>query len=82
MDKLLAVIKREFLERVRTRWFLVATLLGPGLFAVITLLPAWLAVSGRGSTTIANEPKWKARASAGMRSSAVSGTTRSAPPSP
>ena len=31
--KLAAVVRREFLERVRTRWFLVSTLLGPVFFA-------------------------------------------------
>src|SRR5438067_124951 len=54
MDKLLAVIKREFLERVRTRWFLVATLLGPVFFGAITVLPAWMAIREHGSNDAAN----------------------------
>src|SRR5438067_5130448 len=54
MDKLLAVIKREFLERVRTRWFLVATLLGPVFFGAITVLPAWMAIRERGSNAAAD----------------------------
>jgi ABC-2 type transport system permease protein len=54
MDKLLAVIKREFLERVRTRWFLIATLLGPVFFGAITVLPAWMAIRERGSNDAAN----------------------------
>ena len=49
--KLAAVVKREFLERVRTRWFLVSTLLGPVFFAAITILPAWLALRERGVLT-------------------------------
>lgn len=52
--KLVAVIKREFMERVRTRWFLVSTLLGPVFFAALTILPAWLAIRERGSGNVAN----------------------------
>jgi ABC-2 type transport system permease protein len=39
MGKLIAIIKREYLERVRTKWFVIATLLGPVLFLAITVLP-------------------------------------------
>lgn len=39
-----AVIKREYLHRVRTRWFLVATLGAPLLVAVLLVLP--ILVSG------------------------------------
>lgn len=52
--KLAAVIKREFTERVRTRWFLISTLLGPVFFAALTILPAWLAIRERGSGNMAN----------------------------
>jgi ABC-2 type transport system permease protein len=38
----LVVARREFLERVRTTWFLIATLLGPLGIAAVILLPAWL----------------------------------------
>src|SRR5256885_17016872 len=54
MDKMLAVIKREFMERIRTRWFLISTLLGPLFFGAITVLPAWLALRERGSNDSAN----------------------------
>ena len=47
--KLFAVIKREFMERVRTRAFLVSTLLGPLFFAAILILPAWFAQRQKGS---------------------------------
>jgi len=43
--KVLAVIRREFVERVRQRWFWVMALLGPVIFAVIFYLPTLL---GRG----------------------------------
>jgi ABC-2 type transport system permease protein len=52
--KLVAVVRREYMERVRTRWFLVATLLGPLFMAAITVLPAWLAIRSRASTDVTN----------------------------
>lgn len=42
MRVLWAVVKREYLERVRTRWFLIATLFGPILFAALMFLPAYM----------------------------------------
>lgn len=39
MDKLKAIIRREYLERVRTKWFIIATLLGPIMFLALTVLP-------------------------------------------
>jgi ABC-2 type transport system permease protein len=44
MGKLLAVIKREYLERVRTRWFIITTVFGPLLFGALMILPAWMSV--------------------------------------
>jgi ABC-2 type transport system permease protein len=38
------VARREFLERVRTVWFVIVTLLGPIGMAAIIILPAWLSV--------------------------------------
>ena len=46
MGKLWAVIKREFLERVRTKWFIIVTIFGPVFFGVIMVLPAYLSVRG------------------------------------
>jgi ABC-2 type transport system permease protein len=43
LAKLRAIIAREFIERVRTRWFLVITFLGPVLLSSILFLPLWLA---------------------------------------
>lgn len=43
MDKLFAVIRREYLERVRSRWFLIATLFGPVFFGLLMFLPALIA---------------------------------------
>lgn len=46
MRKVWAVIRREFVERVRTRWFWVSAILGPVFFAGIILLPALMARGG------------------------------------
>lgn len=45
MRKVLAVIRREFVERVRQRWFWVMALLGPVIFGALFYLPTLL---GRG----------------------------------
>ena len=46
MDKLWVVIKREYLERVRSRWFIFTTIFGPVFFAGITILPGYMTVKG------------------------------------
>lgn len=43
MGKFLAVVRREYLERVRSRWFLIATLFGPVFFGALMFLPALIA---------------------------------------
>lgn len=43
MDKLTAVIGREFGERVRSKWFLLTTIFGPILIAALLIGPPWLA---------------------------------------
>lgn len=46
MGKLWVVIKREYLERVRTKWFVFVTLFGPIFFGVIMILPGYLSIRG------------------------------------
>ena len=46
MRKVWAVIRREFVERVRQKWFWVMALLGPVFFAGLFFLPLLLARSG------------------------------------
>lgn len=46
MRKVLAVIRREFIERVRQKWFWVMVVLGPLFFAAIFLLPTLLIGKG------------------------------------
>lgn len=44
MDKILLIIKREYLTRVRKKSFLILTIVGPILMAGVVLLPALLMV--------------------------------------
>lgn len=53
MAKVWAVIRREFLERVRSKWFLFSTILGPIFMIAITVLPAVLAGGTGGARHIA-----------------------------
>ena len=50
MARLWAVIKREYLERVRSKWFLIATLFGPLFFGALMIVPAWLSIRSVQST--------------------------------
>ena len=52
MQKLWAVTVREYLERVRTRWFAVATIFGPLVFGALIYLPAYVAARGRASADV------------------------------
>jgi ABC-2 type transport system permease protein len=42
VHKVWAVIRREFIERVRSKWFLVSTILGPLFIIGVTVLPGLL----------------------------------------
>jgi ABC-2 type transport system permease protein len=57
VHKVWAVIRREFIERVRTKWFLISTILGPVFMIAMTVLPALLtAKTGRvNSVVLADE---------------------------
>ena len=46
MRKIWAVIRREFVERIRTKWFWVMALLGPVFFGSLFFLPTVLARGG------------------------------------
>src|SRR4051812_42963974 len=54
MGKMWVVFKRDFLERVRSKWFLVATLLGPVFLGLIMVLPIVLASKTRVSDRVAD----------------------------
>ena len=53
MKKLLVVLEREYMERVRTRWFLVATVFGPVFFGILMFLPAWMSTRTEASSDVA-----------------------------
>lgn len=54
MKKLLAVIKREYIQRVRTKFFLIATLLGPLVMVGFTVVPALMfSIKAGGPTRVA-----------------------------
>jgi ABC-2 type transport system permease protein len=46
VNKVLAVIRREFIERVRQKWFWIMAILGPLVFGALVFLPALLARGG------------------------------------
>ena len=52
-SKLRVVMAREYVERVRSKWFLIATIFGPLLFGAVLYLPPWLASRSRASADIA-----------------------------
>ena len=53
MHKILAVIRREFVERVRTRAFIISTILFPLLMTTFTVLPALLLRRASGTKRVA-----------------------------
>ena len=54
MGKIWVVFKREYLERVRSKWFLVATILGPVFMGLIIVVPNVLAARTKTSAGISN----------------------------
>ena len=51
MKKLWAVIKREYIQRVRTKFFVVATILGPIMMAGFTVVPGMMMMMRTGGPT-------------------------------
>src|SRR5881394_121186 len=54
MGKTWVVFKREYIERVRSKWFLIATFLGPVFFGLIAVVPIVMAAKTKTSTQLAN----------------------------
>ncbi len=52
MNKILLIIKREYLTRVKKKSFIVMTILGPLLMAGLMLVPIWLAIKDKDIQTI------------------------------
>ncbi len=83
-SKLWAIVRREYIERVRTRWFFISTVFAPILFAAIAFLPLLLmnkdakSVAPRVLIIDATQQglgKYVARSLAVLRSSAEDATT-------
>ncbi|HEU0077871.1 MAG TPA: ABC transporter permease [Longimicrobiaceae bacterium] len=55
MPEMLIVLKREFMERVRTRGFLLTTLLLPLFMGGLTLLPALMSTGGERRLVVVDE---------------------------
>src|SRR5919199_6959306 len=51
MGKLWTVTKREYVERVRTPWFLIATVFGPVVFGALLIVPPLLTARVRGQAS-------------------------------
>jgi ABC-2 type transport system permease protein len=54
MAKLWVVVQREYLERVRSKWFVIVTLFGPLFFAGIMVVPGWLSIRGMRDARVTN----------------------------
>ena len=54
MAKLLVVFRREYLERVRSKWFLLGTLLGPVFFLLVAGAPRLLGDARDGTRDVAH----------------------------
>src|SRR5687768_3025890 len=54
MGKFWVVFKREYLERVRSKWFIIATLFGPLFFGAITIVPMIMAARTKQSADLSN----------------------------
>src|SRR6267378_2284293 len=54
MRKFLAIVKREYVQRVRAKMFVVMTILGPVMLAVFTIVPPLLfSIKTGGDTRVA-----------------------------
>lgn len=51
MNKLLAIIKREYLQKVRTKFFVIMTVLGPLMLVAFTIVPGLLISMKTGGDT-------------------------------
>jgi ABC-2 type transport system permease protein len=51
MRKFLAIVKREYLQRVRTKMFIIMTILGPVIMVILTVVPAMLFTMKAGNAT-------------------------------
>jgi len=53
MNKFLAIVRREYVQRVRTKFFVFMTILGPVMLLIVTVVPGLLLSKKFGDTRIA-----------------------------
>src|SRR5437899_955031 len=53
-SKLMAVIKREYIERVRTKWFIISTVFGPVFLLGVMIVPGLLTARNMRDTQVAD----------------------------
>lgn len=54
MAKLWAIVKREYLERVRSKWFVIATMFGPIIMGTLVIVPAYITAKSKSTEAIFN----------------------------
>ncbi len=54
MAKLWAIVKREYLERVRSKWFVIATMFGPIIMGALVIVPAYITAKSKSTEAIFN----------------------------
>ncbi|MCG6962172.1 MAG: ABC transporter permease [Acidobacteria bacterium] len=53
LSRIFAIIRREYLERVRTKAFWISTIIVPVFLGAMIIIPSWLAVRGGGTFNVA-----------------------------
>ena len=79
MRKIWAVIRREFVERVRSKWFWISALLGPVFFGAMIVVPVLFAGAGgtrRIAVVDATTGAFGERVAAGLRHGKIFRATR------
>ena len=81
--KLWAIVEREYLERVRNKWFLIGTFFGPIVFGAILFLPQYVASRRQASVDVsqvrvldATNSGLGSRVVAGLNGGVMGDTTR------
>lgn len=54
MAKLWTIVKREYLERVRSKWFVIATMFGPIIMGALVIVPAYITAKSKSTEAIFN----------------------------
>ncbi len=53
LNRIFAIIRREYLERVRTKAFWISTIIVPVFLGAMIIIPSWLAMRGGGTFNVA-----------------------------